>query len=111
MEKLYYFDINRRIYEIGGVKKNSPYYIGHFRPIEVIEENDKEVICKYGAINKRSMMYKYGRDRYKVYTERQMIDAVYVHENANIIAEKVRYLDAETLRKIDSIILQAEKNI
>ncbi len=102
--RLYYFDQNRRVYEMNGVKKNSPYHEGYFIPIKVVSENDKEIICEYGVIKKKTMEYHFGRTKYKVYTEQQKNDEVYVQENRHIIAEAVRCLSADRLRAVESIL-------
>lgn len=101
---LYYFDQHHRVYEINGVKKSSPYYEGYFRPIKIVSENDKEMLSDYGIIKKKTMQYHYGRQKYKVFTQQQKDDEVYVQENRNTIAEKVRALSAEKLRLVEAIL-------
>lgn len=102
--RLYYFDQNRRIYKINGVPKSSPYHEGYFIPIKVVSETDKEIICEYGTIKKKTMEYHLGRSKYKVYTEQQKNDDVYVQENRHIIAEKVRTLSADKLRMVEAVL-------
>jgi hypothetical protein len=102
--RLYYFDQNRRIYEMNGVRKRSPYHEGYFIPIKVVSETDKEIICEYGTIKKKTMEYHFGRSKYKVYTEQQKNDDVYVQENRHTIAEKVRTLSADKLRMVEAVL-------
>jgi len=102
--RLYYFDQNRRIYEMNGVRKSSPYHEGYFIPIKVVSETDKEIICEYGTIKKKTMEYHFGRSKYKVYTEQQKNDDVYVQENRHTIAEKVRTLSADKLRMVEAVL-------
>ena len=102
--RLYYFDQNRRIYEMNGIKKSSPFHEGYFIPIKVISENEKEIVCEYGTIKKKTMEYHWGSTKYKVYTEQEKNDEVYVHENRHLIAEKVRTLSAYKLRMVESIL-------
>lgn len=101
---LYYFDQNRRVYEMNDVKKNSPYHEGYFVPIEVVSETDKEIVCKHGVIKKKTMEYCLGRSKFKVFTERQKIDEVYVQENRHKIAEVVRLLSADKLRAVEAVL-------
>jgi len=102
--RLYYFDQNRRIYEMNGIKKSSPFYEGYFIPIKVISENEKEIVCEYGTVKKKTMEYHWGRLKYKVYTEQEKNDEVYVQENRHLIAEKVRTLSADKLRVVESVL-------
>ncbi len=102
--RLYYFDQNRRVYEMNGVKKSSPFHEGYFIPIKVVSETDKEIICEYGTIKKKTMEYHCGRSKYKVYTEEEKNDEVYVQENRHLIAEKVRTLPAEKLRMVEAVL-------
>ena len=102
--RLYYFDQNRRIYEMNGVRKSSPYHEGYFIPIKVVSETDKEIICEYGTIKKKTMEYHFWRSKYKVYTEQQKNDDVYVQENRHTIAEKVRTLSADKLRMVEAVL-------
>lgn len=104
--KLFYFDQNRRVYEMNGVKKDRPYYIVHFKPLNIIGENEKEFICEYGVINKRSRMYSWGNSKFKTYTEREMMDEVYVEENRHILCERVRKSNANVLRQIEKLLLE-----
>ena len=104
ISRLFYFDQNSRVYEMNGKKSNSPFYRGYFRPIEVIGENDKEFICKYGVINKRSKMYSSGRGKFKTYTEQEMEDEIYVEENRHALSERVRKSNANVLRQIETLL-------
>lgn len=88
-----------------GVKKGSPYHRGYFRLINIVGENEKEFICEYGVVNKKSGMYNWGRGKFKTYTEQEMLDDVYVAENRHLLAEKVRTLKADVLRQIENILL------
>jgi hypothetical protein len=89
---------------MNGVRRNSPYFEGYFVPIEIVSETDKEFICKYGVIKKKTMQYHWGRLKYKVYTEQEKADAIYVNENRLAISEKVRSLSAEKLRLVEAIL-------
>lgn len=102
--RLYYFDQNRRIYEMNGVKKSSPFHEGYFIHIKVVSENEKEIVCEYGTIKKKTMEYHWGRSKYKVYTEQEKNDEVYVQENRHLIAEKVRTLSADKLRMVEAVL-------
>lgn len=102
--RLYYFDQNRRIYEMNGIKKSSPFHEGYFIPIKVISENEKEIVCEYGTVKKKTMEYHWGRSKYKVYTEQEKNDEVYIQENRHLIAEKVRTLSADKLRMVESVL-------
>ena len=104
ISRLYYFDQNRRIYELNGVKKSSPFHEGYFIPIEVISENEKEIICKYGVVKKKTMEYHFSRSKFKVFTEQQKNDEVYVQENRHLIAEQVRTLSADKLRMVEAVL-------
>jgi type I restriction-modification system DNA methylase subunit len=106
MPCFYHFDVNRRVYEKDGMKRNSPYYDEHFVKIEIIEETEKEYICKFGrTINKRSMLYKIDSStRKKVFTEQEKEDDIYVNSKANSLAELVRKSDANTLREIEWLL-------
>jgi hypothetical protein len=106
MPCFYHFDVNRRVYEKDGIKRNSPYYDEHFVKIEIIEETDKEYICQFGrTINKRSMLYKIDSStRKKVFTEQEKEDDIYVNSKAYRLAELVRKSDANTLRDIERLL-------
>lgn len=104
ISRLYYFDQNRRIYELNGVKKSSPFHEGYFIPIEVISGNEKEIICKYGIVKKKTMEYHFSRSKFKVFTEQQKNDEVYVQENRHLIAEQVRTLSADKLRMVEAVL-------
>ena len=104
ISRLYYFDQNRRIYELNGVKKSSPFHEGYYIPIEVISENEKEIICKYGVVKKKTMEYHFSRSKFKVFTEQQKNDEVYVQENRHLIAEQVRTLSADKLRMVEAVL-------
>lgn len=102
--KLYYFDPNRRVYELNAVKKNSPYYECYFIPLEVLYETDKEIVCRYGVVKKKTMEYACGRTKYKVYTESEKDDLVYFNENAHLLSERVRNASVTQLRAIEKIL-------
>lgn len=102
--KLFYFDHNHRIYEMNGVKKSAPFQEGYYIPLTIVSETDKEYICQYGKIKKKTMQYHWGRQKFKVYTEQQKDDDVYVQENRHIIAEKVRKLPADKLRLVEELL-------
>lgn len=106
MPCFYYFDVNKRVYEKDGVKRNAPFYDEHFVKIEIIEETDKEYICQFGrTINKRSMLYKIDSStRKKVFTEQEKEDDIYVNSKAHSLAELVRKSDANTLRLIERLL-------
>ena len=108
MPCFYYFDVNRRVYEKDGIKRNAPFYEEHFVKIEIIEETDKEYICQYGrTINKRSMLYKIDSStRKKVFTKQEKEDDVYVNSKAHSLAELVRKSDANTLREVELLLFQ-----
>lgn len=105
-KKFYYFDQNRRVYEMNGIKKSSPFQEGHYVPIKVVSETDKEYVCEYGIINKKSMMYKtnVGRTGSRVFTEHEKNDDIYVVENRHLISERVRQLPADVLRRVEEAI-------
>ena len=105
IRRLFYFDQNSRVYEMGGIKKNSPFHRGYFRPINVIGENAKELICEYGNINKKTEMYITGRMKFKTYTEQEMEDDIYVADNRHILSEKVRTAKADVLRQIENLLV------
>lgn len=106
MPCFYYFDVNRRVYEKDGIKRNSPFYEEHFVKIQILEETDKEYICQYGrTINKRSMLYKINNStRKKVFTEQEKEDDIYVNSKAHSLAELVRKSDASTLREVERLL-------
>ena len=108
MPCFYHFDINRRIYEKDGVKRNAPFYEEHFVKINIVEETNKEFICQFGrTINKRSMLYKIDSStRKKVFTEQEKEDDVYVNLKAYKLSELVRKLDANTLREVERLLFQ-----
>lgn len=107
--KFYYYAINRRVYELNGVKSSSAFEEGHYIPIKVVSETDKEFICEHGTINKRSMLLtRSRRSKEKVFTEKEKNDNVYLAENRHSLAEKVRRLPADLLRKVEEIILNSE---
>jgi hypothetical protein len=88
-----------------GVKKSSPYHRGYFRTINIIGETEKEILCEYGVINKKSGMYSWGRTKLKTYTEQEMLDEIYVAENCHLLAEKTRRATADILRQIENVFL------
>lgn len=106
MPCFYHFDVNRRVYEKNGIRRNSPFYEEHFIKIEIVEETDKEYICQYGrTINKRSMLYKIDSStRKKVFTEQEKEDNIYVNSKAHYLAELVRKSDANTLREVERLL-------
>lgn len=106
MPCFYHFDVNRRVYEKYGIKRNAPFYEEHFVKIEIIEETDKEYVCQYGrTINKRSMLYKIDSStRKKVFTEQEKEDDIYVNSKAHSLAELVRKSDANTLREVERLL-------
>ena len=103
-QNLFYYDPNSRVYEMDGVKKNSPYHRGYFRQIKITCENEKEFTCEYGVVNKKSKMYTCRKAKFKVYTEQEMLDDVYVKENGHKIAERVRSANAFILRQIENLL-------
>ena len=106
MPCFYYFDVNRRVYEKNGVRRNSPFYEEYFVKIQILEETDKEYICQYGrTINKRSMLYKINNStRKKVFTEQEKEDDIYVNSKSHFLAELVRKSDANTLREVERLL-------
>ena len=104
--KLFYYDINRRVYEMNGVKKSSPYEEGHYVPINIVSETDKEYICEYGTISKRKMVYTLGRNKMRVITEKQKNDLIYFAENRYKIADRLRGLSADELRRVEAILIE-----
>lgn len=106
--RLYRFDMNRRVYEMDGVKKLSPYQAGYYVPIEITSETETEYICEYGTINKKKMAFSYGKGRgsEKVFTEKQKDDDVFISENRHKIMERLRSLSADELRKVEEILIQ-----
>lgn len=103
-DKFFVFDYNRRVYEKDGVKSSSPIYREHFREIKVTGETDREYLCSYGTINKRTMRFKWGKETQRVYTEQEMEADVFVNENRHKAAERVRSLSAENADKLKAII-------
>lgn len=107
--KLYYYNINKRVYEKNGIVKSSPYEEFHYVPIEIVSETDKEFICRFGTINKRSMLYKTNsQTRVRVFTEKEVSDNVYVAENRHLISERIKKLEADKLRKVEELLKQLE---
>lgn len=108
MPCFYYFDLNRRVYEKDGKKRNSPFYEEHFVKIQIVEETDKEYICQYGrTINKRSMLYKIDSStRIKVFTEQEKEDDIYINSKAYPLAELVKKSDANTLREVERLLFK-----
>ena len=106
MPCFYYFDVNSRVYEKNGIKRNSPFYEEHFVKIQILEETDKEYICQYGrTINKKSMLYKINSStRKKVFTEQEKEDDIYVNSKSHYLAELVRKSDANTLREVERLL-------
>lgn len=106
MPCFYHFDVNIRVYEKNGIRRNAPFYEEHFVKIQIIEETDKEFICQYGrTINKRSMLYKIDSStRKKVFTEQEKEDDIYVNLKAHSLAELVRKSDAKTLREVERLL-------
>lgn len=104
--KLYYYDINRRIYTMNGVERLSPYEEGYYREIVIVSETEKEYICTIGRINKQNMMYKVGRVTVSTYTEQEKNDAVFIAENAHLIARRIMDIDAKTLREVEAVLLK-----
>ena len=103
---LFYADPSCRVYEMNGVKKNSPFHAGYFRPINITSENDKEWICEYGTVNKKSGMYSWRRTKFKTFTEQEMLDDIYVAENRHLLSERVRKANADVLRQIEGLLEQ-----
>lgn len=103
---LYYYDINRRVYELNGIKKQSPYEEGHYVEIKVVSETEKEYICEYGTIKKKSMVYSLGRNKMRVLTEKQKQDCIYIAENRHKIADRLRGLSADELRKVERVLIE-----
>jgi hypothetical protein len=110
-DELYYFDPNSRVYEIDGVRQITPSYSGHYRKIQITGEDDKFLITSSGKINKINRMYLRPRwDKVKVLTKEEMLDDVYVQTHRHILAEKVRQLDADVLRKIEAVLKENSTN-
>ena len=105
---LYYYDINSRVYDMGGVKKSSPYEEGYYRRLEIVSENEKEYVCNVGVVNKKTMMYARGRGwgKIMVYTEKQKNDAVYIAEQGHKIRDRMRGLSADELRRVEAILIE-----
>lgn len=103
---LYYFDINRRVYTLDGERKSSPFHVGYYVPIKIVSETPKEFICEYGTINKKSGLYSIGRNKHRVYTEKERDDDVYVNENRHKIIERLRSLNADALRMVEDILIK-----
>lgn len=108
----YYFNQNRRVYEKDGKKSLSPFYEEHFVKINIVDENDKESIDRYGnTINKRSMLYKINSTtRVTIFTEQQKEDNIFVTKEARKLSEMVRKLDANSLRKVEELLINLGKN-
>lgn len=103
----YYYDTNRRVYEMNGVKKSSPFEDGYYVRIKILSETDKEFICEPGVINKKTMLYNRGRgsEKRKVYTHKEKDDLVYIAENRHKIESRLRGLSADGLRKVEQILI------
>ncbi|MCK9599664.1 MAG: hypothetical protein M0R06_11530 [Sphaerochaeta sp.] len=102
-ETIYIFDGNFRVYPKDG---GACIYSEHFRPYTIVSETDKEYVCDYGIINKRSGMFK-RNPRYKpqhIFTEAQKNDSVFQQAHSYKISEDVRRLDATMLRKVAELI-------
>lgn len=72
--------------------------------MKIIFKTEKEIVCKYGVIKKKTMEFHFGRSKFKVYTEQQKNDEVYVQENRHLFAEKVRTLPADKLRMVEDVL-------
>lgn len=104
---LWWFDVNHRVYQKDGIKYNSPIYEEHFRPIEIIGENQKEYLCSYGTVNKKSRMYKRGRtDSFKTYTDEEKDDLSFATTYKYKASEAVRNLSVDNLRKLVEFLAQ-----
>ena len=104
---IYYFDGNYRVYEKNGIRKNSPYYEEHFRPLTVVSETEKEWVLSSGTINKRSNLLKFERNnnRRNYYTEQDKLDDIYIRENQYNLSRIVNTLkDAKKLKLIEDIL-------
>lgn len=100
-QTIYYFDQNYRIYD----KKIShgPIYSKHFRPLVIEKETDKEYILDFGTINKKSNKLKWA-GTHKYYTEQGKNDKIFMHENQWKIAEKIKSVNIDKLKKIKEIL-------
>lgn len=103
---LYYYDINRRVYEMNGVKQSAPFEEGYYVQIKVVSETDKEYICEYGTVNKKKMLYSWGRHKMRVLTEKEKQDGVFIAENRHKIADRLRRLGADALRQVEQILIE-----
>lgn len=102
-DTFFIFDENHRVYEKG--THGRPIYREHFLNIEIIGETSRSwITSRFGMKVPKS-------NPWPVFKNQQMVDdAVWVRENANRIADKVRSCSAQALRQIETII-QAEKGI
>lgn len=103
--ELYTFDSNRRVYPKTGVMSNRPIFAEHFRLIEIVSETDKEYICRYGTINKRSMMLKQGSHRMETYTNAERLDMIWKNDHHYKLMRVIdRVKDVATLKKIAALV-------
>lgn len=99
----YTFDLNRRVYarDGNGRSHGGPIYAEHFRPIKIVGENEREYICEYGTINKRSKKYTVGRDKWEIYTEEEREAAIWRNNHRHRLTRHIeRIQDVALLKKI-----------
>jgi len=98
--KLFYRDQNHRVYEVDGVRRDHPYEEGYYLPIEFVDGK-----AKYGKLSKDKKTIKFGSNSWKVFTEQEMIDNIYIQNNVYEISRMVLDLrDAVKLKAIKEIL-------
>lgn len=104
-------DDNRRVYkkDPNGQTVGGPIFREHFVPFTVIGEdrNNWHIDTSFNQVikvKKATMEQKQGGFTTQAYTEKGMEDAVWINDNRYKIIERMRALDADTLRTIAALM-------
>lgn len=113
-DKVWVFDINRRMYiDPDGNKLNSPWYRGHFVERYIIGETRVSWIVGYTKTTNEKHGFKIKKKEAndKLYlNEKQINNACWIHKNKYKIKDKINYCnDYETLKQIDDLLTLKSK--
>lgn len=93
-DKIWLFDINRRIYPKNG--KGNPIYSEHFYQAIVSGETKRSWLVAGKKFSKKNPL--------GIYTNEQKSDAIWENENRYKIIEKIEFCSIDKLKQIENIL-------
>lgn len=105
---IWVYDYNYRVYEDDdGNRTSSPNYRKSWRKHAVVDETSRSWVLNDGTKipkNGKASFDRLGNNVNYVFTQEEVDDRVYRHDNAHKIADAVSGVDAVTLKKIAELI-------